>query len=177
MLFISAAWVLPGRADAVLTASSTDGVKIGYVDFSRSLNEVSDGVVARKRLKDEFRERQQRLDRLQGEVNTMKERLDHDRMLLSADAIAARDEAYRRKVTEVQQLYADFKKGLDDRETHLTQEILSRLRDIVRAIGEREGYAIILERSQEVVLYTPRGDDLTDRVIAQYNGGVVDKRR
>ncbi|MFA4874494.1 MAG: OmpH family outer membrane protein [bacterium] len=176
---IAAAALLIGAPLCAFSAGSeltADSVKIGYVDFNRAINEVSDGVTAKKRLKDEFREKQQRLDILQAELTAMKDDLDRDRMLLSAEAIEAKEKQYRDKFVEVQQRYADFRRQIADRETHLTEGILQRLRDIVRGFGDSEGYALILEKSQEVVLYAPSGRDLTNRVISEYNRGGGSKK-
>jgi len=41
----------------------------------------------------------------------------------------------------------------------------------VRGIGQKEGYTMILEKSQDVVIYSPAGADLTSRVISQFNKG------
>lgn len=145
--------------------------RIGYVDFNRALNEVSDGRKAKQRLKDEFNEKQQKLDRLQDELRSAKDGIDRDRLLLSEDALRKREEEYGRKYGELQQRLEGFKTEIAAKEQNLTQDILSRLRTIVREIGQEEGYTLILEKSQDLVLYAPDGSDLTDRVIAAYDRG------
>jgi outer membrane protein len=150
-------------------------VRIGYVDFTKAINEVADGVAAKKRLQAEFREKQQRLDALQSELASQKDRIDRDRLVLSSDALESREKAYRQKFSEVQQRFADFQREMTQREARITEEILAKLRGIVRGIGEQEGYALILEKSQDLVLYAPTGEDLTARVIAEYNRGAGKK--
>lgn len=169
---------------AVCVQASTPGaderaerVRIGYVDFTRALNGVSEGMAAKKRLKSEFSERQQRLDKLQQELNAIKDSIDRDRMLLSPEALEAKEKLYRQKYQEVQQQYAVFRREMSDREAHLTEEILARMREVVRGIGEEEGYDLILEKSQDVVLYAPNARDITDRVIESYNRGGSKKGR
>lgn len=145
--------------------------QIGYVDFNRALNEVSDGKKAKQRLKDEFDEKQQKLDTMEAQVRKTKDTLDRDRLLISEDALRQRESEYQRKYGELEQRFAMFKTDMEKREQELTQEILARLRQIVRDIGREEGYSLILEKSQDVVLYAPEGGDLTDRVIAVYDKG------
>jgi outer membrane protein len=170
--------VAPAAEASGQGAAPGSGVaRIGYVDFTKALNEVSDGVAAKKRLKDEFREKQQRLDLMQGELTQMKERLDRDRLVLSAEAVEQREKAYRQKFQDVQSRYADFRREMSQREEHVTEDILDRLRGIVRNIGDQEGYALILEKSQEVVIYAPAAEDLTSRVIQEYNRGGGKKGR
>ncbi len=181
-LFVAAVCSLVVFAPAHFSAAGqgapfAGNAKIGYVDFNRALNEVYDGKNASKRLKSEFKEKQQKLNLLQKELTSMKEAIDRDRLLLSSDIIEERERAYRQKLSDVQRRFAEFQREMSEREAHLTEEILKGLKSIVRSIGDDEGYALILEKSQEIVLYAPAAEDLTDLVIKQYNRGGSKKRR
>ena len=68
-------------------------------------------------------------------------------------------------------MLAAFQREMENREGTLTQRILKKLRNIVNTIGQKEGYSLILEKSQDVVLYAPHGDDITGKVIATYDKG------
>lgn len=144
--------------------------KFGYVDFQRALNEVEEGRKAKAALKSEFEQKQKQLDALQGELETMKADLDKQRLILSADALKDKEEAYRKKFIELTERMNSFKMDLQGKELRLTGGILNALQGIVREIGQKEGYTMILEKSQDVVLYSPADADLTERVIRAYNG-------
>lgn len=167
VLSFSSFRMLCAAAPAGLSPES--GAMIGYCDFNRALNEVADGKKAKQRLKDEFREKQEQLDRLQSELAATKESIDRDRLILSSQEIGKREEQYRRKYAELQLKLDGFKRDIAVKESELTGEILASMRSIVKEIGNTEGYSLILEKSQEVVLYAPDGRDLTDRVIAAYD--------
>lgn len=143
--------------------------RIGYVDFNRALNEVSDGKEAKKRLRGEFKEKQERLNLLQQELSEMKEKIDRDRLILSSADLEAKEAAYKQKLADVQRRFAEFRREMSEREAHLTGEILKRLHKIVDDLGEEGGYALILEKSQQIVLYAPSAEDLTSTVIKTYN--------
>lgn len=151
-------------------ALSAPSTGVALVDFNRAINEVSDGKRAKQRLKDEFRERQQELDRMQNELKTARDSLDRDRLLLSQEVLEEREGQYRRKFSELQQKLDNSKREMAAKETELTHDILSRLRSIVKEIGKGESYTLILEKSQDVVLFAPEGSDITDRVISLYDG-------
>jgi outer membrane protein len=144
-------------------------LRVACVDFNRALNEVSDGKRAKQRLKDEFQEKQQQLDRLQSELKSVKDSIDKDRLLLSAEALNEKEQKYRQKYSELETKLESFKREMAAKEVELTKDILTRLRTIVRDMGKEGGYTLILEKSQEVVLYSPEGTDLTDRVIQAYD--------
>ncbi len=151
-------------------------VRIGYVDFNRALNTVSDGVAAKKRLREEFKERQQQLDRLQEDLSRIRSELDSQKSSLSPSDMKSREDDYRKKFFELQQMLAAFRREMEIREANLTKDILKKLRTVVQDIGNEEGYSLILEKSQDVVLFAPQGSDLTDRVIAGYDRGKGKRR-
>ena len=62
-----------------------------------------------------------------------------------------------------------FRQDLAQRETEMTGSILNKLRDLVKEIGEKKGYDLVVEKSQDVVLYAKSLEDLTKEVIDVYN--------
>lgn len=171
--------LIAGTAICVPAIAADEGAsvpRIGYVDIGSALNKVSDGQAAKQQLKLEFREKQQRLGILQKELDAMRDELDRDRIALSSGELEFKERAYRDKLGDVQRRFADFQRDMSEREARLTDEILKRIRQIVSDIGDKEGYALILEKSQEVVLYSPNASDLTGRVIQEYNRGSGGKR-
>ena len=70
---------------------------------------------------------------------------------------------------ELSEKMSGFKLELQTKEARVTGGILNAMKNIVGEIGRKEGYAMILEKSQDVVLYSPGDADLTVRVIREYN--------
>lgn len=161
---------------AVKAADQTASFKFGYVDFQKTLNEVEEGKKAKAMLKSEFDEKQKKLDVVQNQLQAMKTDLDKQRLILSADALKDKEEEYRKKFMELQQKLATFKEELQTKEAKLTNEILMVVQKIVKDIGEKDSYTMILEKSQDVVLYAPTDADLTGRIIKEYNGMGKDKK-
>ncbi len=149
--------------------STSDAMKFGYVDFNRELNETEEGKTAKNTLKAEFNERQQELEIVQNELKKMKEDLDKQRLILSQDALKAKEEEYRNKFMELQQKLGTFKQEMGQKEANLTAGLLEKLKDLVKDIGSKENYTMVLEKSQDVVLYAPAINDLTDRIIQLCN--------
>lgn len=145
--------------------SSPDSTRFGYVDFNRALNETEEGKAAKSTLKAEFNERQQKLDIVQNELKKMKEDLDKQRLILSQDALKAKEDEYRNKFMELQQKLGTFKQEMAQKEGTMTAGLLEKLKGIVKDLGTKGGYTLILEKSQDVVLYAPQINDLTDEVI------------
>jgi outer membrane protein len=168
VLFVAAALV--GVFALKAFAADQPAYKFGYVDFQRALNDVEEGKKAKAMLKSEFDEKQKNLDAVQNQLQTMRADLDKQRLILSADALKEKEEEYRKKFIELQQKLASYKDELGMKEAKLTGDILVVIHKIVADIGAKENYSLILEKSQDVVLYSPTDADLTDRVIKAYNG-------
>lgn len=151
--------------------------RFGYVDFQRALNEVSEGRQAKTQLEQTYAQRQRELDKRQTDLEALKQQLEKDRLVLSAEALRAKEDEYRQRFLELTQKLGEFKAELAQQEARVTGEILNALRQIVQAIGAQEGYTMILEKSQDVVLFSPGDADLTSRVIKAYNALPKSKRR
>ena len=87
------------------------------------------------------------------------------------NSMKKKEEAFRNKFIETNQKLAKYREDMAKREMEATGKILMKLCDIVRGIGQKEGYTMILEKSQDVVIYSPAGADLTSRVISTFNKG------
>lgn len=169
---VALALVICGASWGVVrTVHAAEGgaAKFGYVDFQRALNEVEEGKRAKATLKSEFEQKQRQLEGIQGELQRMQAGLDKQRLILSADALKEKEEAYRKKVIELTEKMNTFKMELQGKEARVTGGILNAMQGIIREIGQKEGYAMILEKSQDVVLYSPSDADLTTRVIREFN--------
>lgn len=181
-LVVMAVMAVLASKEALASSESAGGggveraYKFGYVNFQQALNEAEEGKKAKATLKSEFDEKQKKLDLVQNELQAMKTDLDKQRLILSAEALKDKEEGYRKKFMELQQKVGSYKEELQIKEAKLTSDILVVLHNIIKDIGEKEGYTFILERSQEVVLFSPKDSDLTDRIIKEYNGMSKDKK-
>jgi len=50
-----------------------------------------------------------------------------------------------------------------------TQRVLKEVEEVVRALGEKEKYSLILEKSQAGILYATPAIDITGKVITLFN--------
>jgi len=145
--------------------------KIGVVDLQRALNETEDGRKAKNQLKKLFEDRQKTLDAQQEKLRTMKEDLEKQKNVLSREVMAKKLEEYQKAFAELQSTYMDYQRELGGKEADLTKDILARMQEIARRIGQKEGYTMILDRGEAGVLYVPSTYDLTDVLIQRYNAG------
>lgn len=154
---------------AASVAKADANFKIGYVDFQKALNDTNEGKKAKANLKTEFDAKQKQLADLENQLKTMKDGLDKQRLVLSADALKEKEEAFRKKYMELNEKMNTYKAELQAKESKATGDIIVRLQKIAAEIGQKDSYDMIIEKSQ--VLYAPSKTDLTDRVIQAFNSG------
>lgn len=146
-------------------------VRIAVVDLQRALNETEDGRRAKARLKRLFKQRQQELDKRQGELKTLKENIEKNAEVWARDVLQKRAEEYQKAYIELQQQYVEYQRELAEKEAEMTQVIIARMESILRRIGQAEGYTLIIERNEAGVVWVPGNLDVTDDVIQRYNSG------
>jgi outer membrane protein len=145
--------------------------KIAVVDMQRALNETEDGRNAKAKLKKLFVRRQKSLDEKQKALKTMKESIEKQRNVLSREALQKKLEEYQKAFVELQTIYVDYQRELATKEAELTKDIIARMQRILRRIGQKDGYALIVERNEAGVVFVPTNLDLTDVLIQRYNAG------
>jgi len=155
------------KVESANTAAETGLSKMGYVDLNRALNDVNEGKTAKTKLEADGRAKKQKLEILQNDHKKMKEDLDKQRLILSAEALREKEMKFQQKFVELQKTTVDFEKDFAEKEASYIRPISEKLQRVIGNIGRKEGYSMIVPK--EMALYSPPGTDLTDRVIAAFN--------
>ena len=150
-----------------------EGLKIGYVDLQRALNDTDDGKRAKARLKGIFDRKQKDLDAKQNELKKIKEDLDKQRAsgLLTPQKVNEKERELQEKFVALQGLYLKHQKELSEEEGKLTREIFRRMQGIIANIAQSEGFAFIFEKTEASLLWAKGEFDLTSQVVRRYNAG------
>jgi outer membrane protein len=144
-------------------------VKIGYVDLQKALNESDAGKEAKTSFNKRVEELQKVLDEKQNELKKLQDEMEKQKGLLTPEARAEKEKVYQQKLKDVQRFAKDSQEELQQKDAELTKKILKDLRDVIKKIGTDEGYTIILERGEALILFAAEGVDITERVIKAYN--------
>lgn len=146
-------------------------MKVGYVDLQKALNLCKAGKEAKgtisalvKKYEDEFKTKQEDLLKL-------KNNLEKQAALLSADARKEKEREYQQEVKELQRFQKDVKEELQQKDADHTKRILNELFETLKTIGKNGQYTMILEKNEGAVIYADESIDLTDQLIKQYDAG------
>jgi len=99
----------------------------------------------------------------------MKESLEKQGLLLTPEARAAKEKELQTKVRDFQRWSEDTQNELKQKQIELERNISSGLAKVVQEIGAKEGYTVILGKNENIVLFSSKSIDLTDRVIKAYD--------
>jgi outer membrane protein len=148
------------RADAGGPATT----KVGYVDLQRTLNETKIGKKARKQLEKDKDAKQKDLDKASKDLEASAAELNKQRAVLKPDVLREREMELQRKYIELQEKYMQLQQELAQMEAKLVRDIFSKAAPVIEEIGKRDGYTMILEKSESAVLWAAPVTDITTEV-------------
>ncbi len=150
-----------------LCLSAPAMAKVAVVDLQRAVQTVEEGASVKAALKKEFDAKQKQLDKQQNDLKTMKDELDAQATILTPEKKAERVGELQKKFVEVQQLYMTLQQDLSKREQESFVGILTKMKVILKAMGENGGYDAIIEAT--AAPYFKASIDVTDDLIRRYN--------
>jgi outer membrane protein len=154
----------------VLVAGSSEAatmLKVAVVDLQGALNATSEGLAAKETLKKKHVAKQERVDKMKAELDTMEEKIKSP--VISEEAQAELKDKYRQKKGQLIE-YVTLAKEEEDRENQqLSARILEGLIKIAQEIAKTDNYTIVFEKSGSGVVYFEDSMDITERVVKIYN--------
>jgi outer membrane protein len=156
--------ILPLLASALLLGSAGAAlaeVKIGVVNTERIFRDSVPAMAAEKKLKKEFEKRDQDLQKLAKQLQTMQEALEKNSVTMSETERRNKDREFQESSREFQRKRREFNEDLNQRRNEELAQVLERANKVIKQIAEAEKFDIIF---QEAVYASPR-IDITEKVI------------
>jgi len=157
--------ILVGWFGSVLAAD----FKIAYVDIQRAVNESNAGKDAKKVITKEVEKFQAQIADKQKILQNMKESLEKQAPMLNPEARATREKEYQNKLREFQRWGEDTQNEINQKRMEMERNISLGLQKVIQKVGADEGYTLILEKNETIVLYFTKALDITDRVLKLYD--------
>lgn len=144
-------------------------VKIACVDIQRAINECSAGKEAKRALTKEAEKVQNLIFEKQRELQDMKESLDKQSLMLSPEARASREKELQARLRDYQRWGEDLQNEMNQKKMELEKTVFIGLQKVIQKLGADEGYTLILEKNETIVLFASKPTDITDLVIKAYD--------
>ena len=148
-------------------ATHAQGMKIGYVDVARAVQEVEEGKQARTRLKAELDQKRANLDQKRASLEKMKADYDKQAPVLSDAEKQKRQQDLQKAFIEAQNEAGQMQEELSGKEQEAMQNISKRLIQVVAEVSDKESFTFVLDKA--ALLYAPAASDVTNEVVRRYN--------
>ncbi len=135
--------------------------RIGFVNSDRIMREAVPAVRAQERLEKEFAQRDQELQRMATQLQSMQEDLERNSVTMGEAERRNKERAFNELSRDFQRKQREFREDLNQRRNEELATVLDRANVAIKQIAENEKYDVIL---QEAVYASP-SIDITDKVI------------
>jgi len=162
LLFIIIGGVLGGRA-------YSEDIKIGAVDIQKAINECKEGKEDKMVLTKEVEKFQRLFAERQRELQEMRESLEKQAIMLNPETRAAKENELQTKLRDFQRWGQDTQNEVNQKRMEMERNIATGLKKMIQKVGADEGYTLIVEKNENIVLFASKFIDMTDRVIKDYD--------
>ena len=148
-------------------ASAADTLKIGYVNIQRIFRDAPAAVKAAKKIEAEFSKRDQDLQRMAKQIQTLQESLEKNAVTMSESERRNKEKDLNDQNREFQRKQREFREDLNLRQNEENAAIIDKANKAIRQLADSEKYDLII---QDAVAVSPKLD-VTDRIIKALGEG------
>ncbi len=139
--------------------------KTGFVDIRQVMLSSDSG----KKVIEDFKKTREKLQKEDNDLKKLKEELDKQRPLLKEDVAKEKELSFQKKVRDFQIEIKDSDEEFKAKEQELYKKLFPDILKIVQTIGEKEKYNMIVDVGTIPLAYYAKENDLTKRVIEEFN--------
>jgi outer membrane protein len=148
-------------------ASASEPLKIGYVNTQRIFRDAPTAVKAAKKIEAEFSKRDQDLQRLSKQLQSLQESLEKNAVTMAESERRAKEKDLNEMSREFQRKQREFREDLNLRQNEENAAIIEKANKAIKQLAETEKYDLIV---QDVVWVSPKLD-VTDKIIKALSEG------
>lgn len=146
-----------------------ENIKIGFVDLIKALNESDSGKKAKADLESLIKSKQTAINEKGNAIEKLQSDFEKQSSVLSSEARKSKEKELEKLIIGYKRLVSDSHNEVKKRENEFTGEIIKEIRAIVEKIGQENGYTMIIENIDGLILYSKKGLDLTKTIVKRYN--------
>ncbi len=162
-----AAILIPALAFAASPAAAAE--KTGFVNVQEVMVTSNAGKKETDDIKKSVDKTKAIIKERENELTKLKDELEKQRPLLKEDALKEKELAYQKKLRDYQLLVKDSNEELQAKEQEILKKMIPEILKLVQSIGEKEKYGLIVDESQVPIVYHAKENDITKRVIDEFN--------
>jgi len=154
---------------ATFSSFGADVAKIGVVDFQRILVTSSAGKASQAEITKQGNAMEAELKKNQEELEEMKKRNDREALVMTKEMREEKEREFRIKINDFRTIEQKFKQEINALNKRLVKRLQDDVFELVEEVGKKEGYLLVVEKTEGGVMYAPNTIDITDKLIQLYN--------
>ena len=166
---IMVTWILLSLILGGGAAFSADVAKIGVINFQRVLEVSSAGKASQAEISEQGKKMESDLKQKQNDLQELQKKLERERLVMSKEMRDEKERDFRIRVNDFKALEKKYKQELAGLNKKLVKRMQEDVFDLVEELGRKEGYLLIVEKLEGGVIYSPKTNDITDKLIQLYN--------
>jgi outer membrane protein len=163
-------------SDAPASAQGPAG-KVGFVDLREIIATSEAGKLAAADFKKTFEKRRASIQSMEADLKKRKDELEKQRSIVKEEVLREKELDYQKHYRDYQRLVADSNEELSTQDQLLSKRIIPEVMRIVNTFGEKEGYTLILDINNPIVVYHSKANNITKRIVAEMNKNAGSKRK
>ncbi len=157
----------------ILTAAAVPAVaevKIGYIDTVKIFANFKETIEAEEIYKKEVEIWKKQAEEMEADLARMREEIQSQSLMLSAEKLEEKKLIFDQRMKEYQKFMQDIFGENGEaarRNKELTEPIVEKINGVIEIVAEEEGFTLVLDSSQGVIVYADKEIDITDMIIAR----------
>jgi outer membrane protein len=143
--------------------------KIGFINMRQIIQTSNAGKKAGDEMKRIADRKQAEITALERELKSMKDELDKKSSVMTPSARSEKESAYQKKLRSYQILVNDSNEELRKKDQEIFQQLMPDIMKIVRSIGEKEKYTLIVDVATMPVPYFDKSKDISKKIVDEFN--------
>jgi outer membrane protein len=153
----------------LLFPASAAAEKIGFVDVREVLSQSNAGKKAQAEFKKAFEKKKAAIQSRDRELKKQTEAYQKQRPGMTEIAAKEKEMELQKKYREFQRMVSRAEEEMQRKDQELSRKLIPEIYKVIHAISAREGYTLILDINNPVVIYSYKGNNITEQVIAEFN--------
>jgi outer membrane protein len=154
-------------------AAAQAGIKIGFVNSQRILNEAPGLQQVQQTLQGEMGRLRAPLDTLEQQLSTQQQQFQQQQGSMTQAARDARQQQLQQQFAAYQQRAQQAQEQAQARQQQLVAPVMQQINTAIEALRREGGFTMIVDSSSGGIVTVDPALDLTDRVLQRLRGGAA----
>lgn len=160
--------LLAAMAASLLISVPAWAQKVGFVDVQKAVQTTAAGKKAKAALDGEFKKRKDGLDKKKSDIEKMGQDLEKKKSVLSEEVLGKKQMELQEEMMKFQKVVGENQMEIQKKEEELVGPILEKMKTVIEKVAKEKGYAMVMDKKGQNVLYAVAEADLTDDVVKAF---------